>query len=78
MTQTSTTTQNDIIRYLFNETSKKENIDIEDSIATCDESLNFFFDCLQISERIKNLTFEPKQSSIDKILMYSKNFEPAI
>jgi hypothetical protein len=78
MTQTSTATQNDIIRYIFNETSLKENVLIERNLTYDTESLDFFYDCLKISDDMKKISISPRESSIEKILLYSKNYEPAI
>jgi hypothetical protein len=78
MTQTSTATQNDIIRYIFNETSRNENVQIEKNLAFHTEQLDFFLDCLKITDDLKKINIAPRESSIQKILMYSKNFEPAI
>ncbi len=78
MTQTSTATQNDIIRYIFNETTISENILIESNLTADSDSLDFFLDCLQISDVIKKININPRETSIENILMYSRNYQPAI
>ncbi len=77
MTQTCTSTQNEIIRYIYNETSTSENLMIEEWIATDSESLNFYLDCIQLKEEMNQIVLSPKEITLDRILNYSRNYKPA-
>jgi hypothetical protein len=78
MTKTCTSTQNEIIRYIFNETSDSENVFIENCIIKDEELLNFYLECLEIREDLNKIELQPKEKSIINILEYSKNFKPTI
>jgi hypothetical protein len=78
MTQTFTSTQNEIIRYVYDETSLSENLIIEDWIATDSDSLNFYMDCLELKAQMNKIILYPKEITLDRIFDYSKNFKPAV
>jgi hypothetical protein len=78
MTQTCTSTQNEIIRYIYSETSSFENVLIETFLAYDNELLDFYLDCLKIKEEMTQINLNPKDSTIQNILNFSKNFRPAI
>ncbi|MCP9768429.1 hypothetical protein EGI22_10935 [Lacihabitans sp. LS3-19] len=78
MTQTCTSTQNEIIRYIYNETSSSENVLIETSLVYDNELLDFYLDCLELKEEMNQIQLSPKESSIQNIMNFSKNFRPAI
>ncbi len=77
MTQTFTSTQNEIIRYVYNETSPSENLLIEEWIAADTENLDFYLDCLQLKEEMDQIVLVPKDITLERILNYSKNYKPA-
>ena len=78
MTQTCTSTQNEIVRYIYNETSSSENVLIETSLIYDNELLDFYLDCLELKDEMNQIVLSPKESSIQNILNFSKNFRPAI
>lgn len=78
MTQTCTSTQNEIVRYIYNETSSSENVLIETSLIYDNELLDFYLDCLELKEEMNQIELSPKDTSIQNILNFSKNFRPAI
>ena len=77
MTQTFTSTQNEIIRYVYNETSPSESLLIEECIAADTENLDFYLDCLQLKEEMDQIILVPKDITLERILNYSKNYKPA-
>lgn len=77
MTQTFTSTQNEIIRYVYNETSPSENLLIEEWIAGDTENLDFYLDCLQLKEEMDQIVLVPKDVTLERIFDYSKNYKPA-
>ena len=78
MTQTCTSTQNEIIRYIYNETSSSENVIIESSLIYDNDLLEFYLDCLELKEEMNQINLSPKSSTIQNILLFSKSFRPAI
>lgn len=77
MTQTFTSTQNEIIRYVYNETSPSENLLIEEWISGDTENLDFYLDCLQLKEEMDQIELVPKDITLERIFDYSKNYKPA-
>lgn len=78
MTKTCTSTQNEIIRYVYNETSASENVLIEKSISSDEEMLNFYLECIYIKEDLNLIVLSPKDKTINNILDFSKKYEPTI
>ncbi len=70
-------TQNDLIRYLYNETSTEERLALEEVLQE-DYALNMKYQELAGGyQLLPKVTYRPKLSSIDKILKYSiKQVEP--
>ncbi|MCD8538787.1 MAG: hypothetical protein LRY55_02770 [Leadbetterella sp.] len=77
MTQTFTSTQNEIIRYVYNETSPSENLLIEEWIAGDTENLDFYLDCLQLKEEMDQIVLVPRDITLERIFDYSKSYRPA-
>ncbi len=78
MTQTFTSTQNEIIRYVYDETSLSENLLIEEWIALDSESLDFYMDCLELKAQMNKIILCPKEITLDRIFEYSRNYKPAV
>ena len=78
MTQTSTSTQNDVIRYLYNETSNQENSLVEEALLYDRELLNFYLDCSDLKSGFDKIQLSPPDRAIERILSYSRNYQPKI
>ncbi|GGD63521.1 hypothetical protein GCM10011514_29440 [Emticicia aquatilis] len=78
MTQTFTSTQNDVIRYLYNETSNKENSLVEEALLFDKDLLDFYLDCADLKSGMDKIQLSPSDSAIERILSYSRNYEPKI
>ena len=78
MTQTCTSTQNDVIRYVYNETTPSENLFIEESILQDNELLGFYLSCIDLKEGLNKVKVSPSEKSISKILEFSRNYVPVI
>jgi hypothetical protein len=78
MTQTFTSTQNDVVRYLYNETSNKENTLIEEALLYDKDLLDFYLDCADLKSGLDKIQLSPHDRAIERILNYSKNYEPKI
>lgn len=67
-----TTTQHDVLRYVYNETSSEENTEIEKQIICDDEKSESFFEFTETKRKLEETFFEPSKKSIDAILAFSK------
>ncbi|MFT5885189.1 MAG: peptidyl-tRNA hydrolase [Arcticibacterium sp.] len=78
MTQTFTKQLNDVVRYVYNETSKKEDVEIEESLARDVNLLDFYLDSLNIKAEMEKIKMVPSDQSISKILAYSRKTSPVL
>lgn len=76
MIQTFTNTQDDVIRYLYNETSNQENNRIEETLLQDGNLLDFYLDCADIKTGLDKIQLSPSDRAIDKILNFSRNYQP--
>lgn len=78
MTQTFTSTQNDVVRYLYNETSNQENTHVEEALLFDKDLLDFYLDCADLKTGMDKIQLSPSDSAIERILSYSRNYKPKI
>jgi len=78
MTQTFTSTQNDVLRYLFNEPSNQENSFIEEALLYDKALLEFYLDCADLKLGLDTIQLSPSDRAIEQIFNYSKNYQPKI
>lgn len=78
MTQTFTSTQNDVVRYLYNETSNQENTLVEEALLFDKDLLDFYLDCADLKTGMDKIQLSPSDSAIERILSYSRNYKPKI
>ena len=70
-----TFTQNDLVRYIYQETTQKENTEIENALIF-DETLNDEYnELLETVGALHHVEVTPSQLSIDRILSYSKSYD---
>lgn len=70
---TKTFTQDDVIRYVYEETSPEENLLIEDALMSEPELMTFFLDALEMRSLMNRIERQPRQSTVQAILSYSQN-----
>ena len=64
-------TQEDLVRYLYNETSEKKSELVKDALES-DMNLRDSFEALQASKKnLENVDLSPRPESVDKILQYA-------
>ncbi|MGL1886581.1 MAG: hypothetical protein OCD76_08715 [Reichenbachiella sp.] len=64
-------TENDLIRYVYGETTAKENIEIKEAII-CDSDLESKYSDLQLDAgMLDQVTFKPSENTLSNILNYS-------
>ncbi len=78
MTQTFTSTQNDVVRYLYNETSIQENSLVEEALLFDKDLLDFYLDCADLKTGMDKIQLSPSDSAIERILSYSRDYKPKI
>ncbi len=67
-----TFTQNDILRYAYEETTTEENQQIEELLMHDHELLLFYLDIMDLKAGLNKVELEPSTRVIDTILSYSK------
>lgn len=78
MTQTFTLTQNDVVRYLYNETSDEENSLIEEAMIYDHDLMDFYFDCINLKADMNAISMTPSDRAVNRILEYSRNYQPRL
>ena len=65
-------TENDLLKYLYNETSVSDTLAIEEALAEDRNLLAAYKGIQEAHNQLPKVQFSPSLSSIDKILSYSK------
>lgn len=71
-----TFTYDDVIRYVYEETSTEENLFIEDAMMSDSELMTQFLDTLELRSLMDKIERQPRQSTLDSILGYSRSYPP--
>lgn len=69
-----TFTQDDLVRYIYQETTKEENIEIEQAMLFDEALADDYAELCGVVSSLNGIQKEPSQSTIDSILNYSKSF----
>ena len=75
---TKTFTPNDVLRYLYKETSPAENIKLEQELLIHNDLLDYYVQLTNIKERLDKVRKSPSDSTIQAILDYSKSHDPIL
>lgn len=70
---TKTFTQDDVVRYVYEETSPEESLLIEDAMMSEPELMTFFLDALELRAMLNKIERQPRVSTVEAILSYSQN-----
>jgi hypothetical protein len=68
---TKTITRDDVLRYIFNETSEEENLAIEKQLIVNSSLMDFYRRVDETAKKIQDLQLEPSDKSMNRILEYS-------
>jgi hypothetical protein len=68
-----TFTQDDVVRYVYEETTSEQNLLIEEGMIHDPEMLEFYLDVLDVKAGLEKSYREPSHRSIENILAYSRN-----
>ncbi len=71
---TKTFTYDDVIRYLYAETTQNENESIAEALALNDDLMNFYLDSLEMKEQMNKIVRTPSDRSIQKIIHFSRQY----
>lgn len=71
---TKTFTYDDVVRYLYSETSPQENNSLVEALSSDSEMLAFYLDSLELQVQMNRIVREPAQRSVDNILRYSQHY----
>lgn len=72
---TQTFTPDDVIRYVYEETTEDENVLIEDALIGDQELLEFYLDALEMKSLMNKIERTPSNSVVSNILAYSQNYK---
>lgn len=72
---TKTITQDDVLRYIYKETSDEETLAIEKQLLENVSLMEFYTQNKETIRRITNLKLEPSINSLQNILEYSGTFD---
>ena len=71
---TKTFTYDDVVRYLYAETSPQEHDDIVEALASYFDMLAFFLDSLELQAQMDRIVRTPSGRATDSILRYSRQY----
>ncbi|MDR6807807.1 hypothetical protein J2Y45_005007 [Dyadobacter sp. BE34] len=71
---TKTFTYDDVVRYLYAETTENENEQIVEALALDDNLMNFYLDSLEIQNQMNKITRTPSENVISEVFRYSRKF----
>jgi hypothetical protein len=78
---TKTFTYDDVVRYLYAETTESENDLIVEALALDDDLMNFYLDSLEIKSQMNKIVRIPSDKTIEKVIKFSSQYsvnKPAI
>jgi hypothetical protein len=68
---TKTITRDDVLRYVYDETSLEENLAIQKQLIVNSSLMNFYREVNEAAKKVKEIQLEPSESSMNRILEYS-------
>ncbi|NIJ51102.1 hypothetical protein [Dyadobacter arcticus] len=71
---TKTFTYDDVVRYLYAETTANENELIVEALALDDNLMNFYLDSLEIQNQMNKIRRNPSERTITEVFKYSRQF----
>ncbi len=73
----TTFTNDDVVRYVYEETSSEENLLIEDALMNEPDLMAFFLDALELRSLLNKIDRSPRETTVSSILSYSLNHPTA-
>jgi len=72
---TKTITRDDVLRYIFRETSKEENLAIENELLQNASLMDYYKQSVESIHEVQQLELESTEKAISKILKYSESMK---
>lgn len=72
---TKTFTPNDVIRYVYKETTLEEKQEIQNVLLWNNDLASFYYEILQIKSSLEKVVYQPSSRVVDKILNFSKSYQ---
>ena len=72
---TKTITRDDVLKYIYKETSKEDNVAIEKQLSLNAALMDFYNQTIETTKKIHALQLEPSNNFDEKILDYSGSFK---
>ena len=69
-----TFTQDDVVRYVYEETLPEENLLIEDALMSEPDLMTFFLEALELRAMMNKIERQPRDSTVQAILNYSQQY----
>lgn len=70
-----TFTQDDLVRYIYQETTPEESIEIETALIFDEQLAETYNNLSGTVESLKAVNLKPSEHTVDKILSYSKSYD---
>lgn len=70
---TKTFTQDDLIRYIYQDNNEQEQSDIEEALLIDNDLFEAYREIAEITEELNRIDLCPSEETINKILNYSKS-----
>ncbi|KAA6441740.1 hypothetical protein FEM33_00255 [Dyadobacter flavalbus] len=71
---TKTFTYDDVVRYLYAETTENENDLIVEALALDDDLMSFYIDSLEIQNQMNRIVRTPSDTAVSEVIRYSQQF----
>lgn len=72
---TQTFTQDDLIRYLYHETTEKENLEINKALLCDSELQKQYKELILVKTQLDATHIEPSETSVNNILSYTRSLQ---
>lgn len=72
---TRTFTYDDVVKYLYSETTETENVLIVEALSLDDDLMSFYLDSVYLKSQMNKITRTPSDAAVSNILKYSQEFE---
>lgn len=69
-----TTTQLDVLKCLYNETSAEENKRLENELLCNNDLAEFYVDAVLVKETLDKVQYEPSRASINNIMNFARSY----
>ncbi len=75
---TKTFTLNDLVRYLYRETTKTESKDLENALLCNNDLLDFYVELESLQRMMDNIRKSPSKQVVESIIDYSNSCNPIL